>query len=126
MFRATSLFLSLSLLLTGADGIELFKLPGLISHYLEHRMEQPGMGVDDYLALHYNSRHADQPEHDENLPFKSHEHSTACSQLVAFSGEVREFSIRLFSPVINRIDVPLDVKIRHADGNGVWQPPRLG
>jgi hypothetical protein len=126
MGRFIGVVLSFSFLLSGADGIELFKLPGLLKHYAEHREEQPELGVLDYLTIHYNSLHADESGHDHNLPFKSHEHSTACMQILACIGGSPSSGFLIDAPVIGAVYPSCPFKLRHVGGNGVWQPPRLG
>ena len=51
---------------------ELLRLPLLVSHFLHHKAEQPGMDMAKFLALHYTDDHPnDQDEEEDNdLPFK--------------------------------------------------------
>jgi len=69
----------------------------LMQHYGHHRVEQPGLGFLDFLAMHYGpgSEHQKHPNHcHHNLPVAGH-------------------SIVAFAPTFPRlIDVPLSPLIR--------------
>ncbi len=52
---------------------QLLKLPGLISHFREHREEDPSMNLISFLKLHYSGTHPQDRDEDKDseLPFKS-------------------------------------------------------
>lgn len=52
---------------------QLFKLPFLVTHYQDHRQEDPSLTLAEFLRVHYFGQHPadnDDPE-DRQLPFKS-------------------------------------------------------
>jgi hypothetical protein len=56
------------------DMAQLFKLPVLFHHYLEHQEDDHNQSFADFLELHYGKQlqHSDTEHHDhEKLPFKT-------------------------------------------------------
>ena len=52
---------------------ELFKLPALVSHFIEHRRADPSISIVHFIVLHYFSGNIHDADHDRDmqLPFKS-------------------------------------------------------
>lgn len=53
---------------------ELMQLPLLLSHYLEHRESDSGIGFEEFLVLHYSDHdhEAELPGEHDQLPFHHH------------------------------------------------------
>ncbi len=67
---------------TGLD--QLFKMPVVFTHFLEHRAEEPGISFSNFLKMHFLnpgfSNHTHDHDHHQQLPFKNHD----CSQHTDF------------------------------------------
>ncbi len=52
---------------------EFCKMPTLVEHYQQHKINNPGLSFLDYLFLHYGGVHPDDNDNDDDnqLPFKS-------------------------------------------------------
>ena len=78
IFLITYLFTSIQL-------SELFKLPMLAEHFIEHQQAKPQISLWEFLCLHY--AHGEVMDHDFDqdmkLPFKSHS-GCGCSALSFF------------------------------------------
>lgn len=113
---------------------QLFKLPNLLHHFLEHHddlndkhyNEDQDISFLDFIAMHYgnNSHHADQEKHDhENLPFKTLNTSVTLllaienPQLISFS-KPKTFAVTQ--------TVPFRQEFYTSDVfASIWLPPKL-
>lgn len=69
MCKNLALFLISVHLLGNTELGQLLKLPRLISHYAQHKLEDPGAGIIQFLGMHYfNGDHVKDPSH-QQLPF---------------------------------------------------------
>jgi hypothetical protein len=59
------------------DVEELYKVPRLVAHYLEHTMEDTELDFVEFLAQHYHTDQRNNVEH-QDLPFLCH----SCSNLL--------------------------------------------
>jgi hypothetical protein len=114
-------FLILSLL-PNFEGAELLKLPGLITHYLEHKAGSENLGWDEFISEHYgNTDHASGSDHKhQKLPFKTHD----CSlhQMVALGHDIPQYCF--FCPSQTQtFFIELHGKTRTYQ-ESFWQPPR--
>ena len=106
---------------------ELFKLPQLVEHFMEHKSEDNKTTFLDFLVMHYSdSDHANQdgPE-DTKLPFKSHHD---CVNLVN-TGFVAFHS---FCLVVKSTPIESKVYNTHSSDfissaylSSIWQPPKF-
>lgn len=83
LMKKAMLYFLVTCFLSGAAIAEVFKLPLLVSHYIEHSNRNPKIGIIDFLSIHYwgidiNDNDQDQ---DMKLPFKK---SFQSSQQVLF------------------------------------------
>ena len=105
---------------------ELFKLPQLVKHFIEHKSENSKTGLVDFLVMHYAT--ADDGDGDKSedmkLPFKSHHD---CENL-ANTGFI---SFHSFSLAIK--STPIESKVYNTYSNNfisssylssIWQPPK--
>lgn len=103
---------------------ELFRLPLLLEHYLQHRSENGHLSLVDFLKIHYSENHPnDQDDDDDNqLPFKSKESSIHLDTAVPFHRGTEEKQV--FPPAKKLI-------ILYAEGVpvnrsfSIFRPPRL-
>ena len=68
---------------------QLFKLPFLIEHFIEHKEQNQNITLMEFLYLHYANGDVKDADYEEDmkLPFKSHNNSVATSiiDVVAYS-----------------------------------------
>ena len=118
------LFIFLS---TNTELHQLFQLPVLIHHFLEHQNREPDESFADFLSEHYSDHqnHSDTDHHDhDNLPFKTTNCATAHISL-AFINHF-QFSITRqtvfhdkISPIYN------ETFYSSAVVSNIWQPPKI-
>lgn len=101
---------------------ELFKLPQLVEHFIEHKSEDKKTTFLDFLVLHYSdSNHSDE---DTQLPFKSHHD---CGNIVN-AGFVTFHSFCLVvksTPMESKIHNTYSTDfISSAYLSSIWQPPK--
>jgi len=134
MNRSTSILLLALYLATAILPVsfraELYKLPGLIEHFLEHRAESSGFSFAEFLQLHYGEGYkAHQSAHDHaQLPGKDtgHEQHIACTCSFPGLPAALFFSLRIpvnARNVLTAVDKPL---YSSSVASGIWQPPRMG
>ncbi len=108
------------------DFYELFRLPLLIEHFLEHQEQEGKLSLIDFLHLHYSTEHnnSDTDEHNQ-LPFKNHregfQHPTLSVVLFSevFAIEFHSFPSSVSHTSSYQAEVSVGMK------NGIWQPPQL-
>jgi len=120
-------FLTL-VLATNTEFGQLFKLPVLIHHYLEHLEVDGQKSFADFLAEHYASEinHPDDAHSDhENLPFKSVDFHIVQVLIVVSHPEFKLSENSLASSSPKRI---AGNQYLHSTGVGdsIWQPPCFG
>lgn len=109
---------------------EVGKLPALMKHYAEHRVDNPELSLYGFLKLHYGAsfaKHAHEHNHDQ-LPGKEmpgHTHAVACGcQVLALlmnsEWHLNPYMIKSPAPVPGE-DRPVSSLL----AQGIWQPPRL-
>ncbi len=105
---------------------EIFKLPTLVEHFLEHHSANNSLSFFEFLKMHYTNgdvKSADY-EKDMKLPFKSHD---VCDYFVA------TFSMLPKHPQIKQpvhIQEALFLEFKHnfkgsSLAASIWQPPKL-
>lgn len=101
---------------------ELFKLPQLVEHFIEHKVEDKGTTFLDFLVLHYSS--SDDGEEHSELPFKAHHDNGNIinSGFISFSS----FSLDIKStPIESKIYKTYSTDfISSAYLSSIWQPPK--
>jgi hypothetical protein len=73
MRRLAAISLLCLSLLTHTEIAQFFKLPEFFAHYIEHRNDNPGMGIWDFVRLHYQASSSTPSDYDKDLklPFKT-------------------------------------------------------
>ena len=116
-------------LLPASFRTELYKFPGLIEHFLEHRAEVSGFSFVDFLQLHYGEEYkTHQSAHNHSqLPGKGsgHEQHIACG--CSFPGLPVVINLLLRIPGEGRHALnPLEKSLHPSSlASGIWQPPRM-
>lgn len=106
---------------------ELVKVPELLEHYKNHRLETPDITFFEFLHLHYgDSQHAQRDAgHHQKLPFsKPNQHHVAIGvQAVQIPANVIASNGFAF---LRKIEVVLYFENEITTlSTGVWQPPKL-
>lgn len=110
---------------------QLFKIPNLVQHYLEHQnhKEQHTLSFIDFAISHYNNlqQHDDVDDHDqhENLPFKTQTNNSD-SVVLAFEETHSIFTLKKPLEIIVNQSLPI-YKERYVSNvfSSIWQPPKL-
>lgn len=105
---------------------ELAKLPGLLEHFKEHRLEDPSIGFLAFYKMHYGADFAQhQSDHDHSgLPMKhqcDHVHASALALLPQ-----QEFTPPyFFEAATGNQPVFIDQSYSFSLPNDIWQPPKV-
>lgn len=102
---------------------ELCKLPSLVGHYTEHKLESKNLSFTDFILMHYNetSNHRNEENH-EDLPL----FHTCCGSVVLF---VTENVFQNVTWITEPQQMPVTFIPNHYNYNfhhTIFQPPRLG
>lgn len=119
------LFLSLYLT-TSTELHELFKLPVLYVHFIEHQSENKTLSLVEFLSQHYSQHqdHDNDLKKDAKLPFKTCQNDVTHIQWF----EPHEMYWQQYNPVFsiekpsilsNQVILPLEQL------NAVWHPPKF-
>lgn len=127
MKRFAIILLLFTFLSSNAVFGELFKLPALIHHYLDHRQLENSVSFLDFIKEHYINvaKHGDYTHHHhENLPFKSLDSHPNPVFTIVYT-----YPFVIDKIVITKDDVAVCI---YQDDNysdnyldKIWQPPRL-
>lgn len=107
------------------DAYQLLKLPIMVQHFVEHRKEDPSIGLLAFLRMHYADKMVvdDDFSRDMQLPFKT---TDACCIAATVSMPAQWVSIEVPHPVVVQqkfflFDESVDYSLVHGD---IFQPPR--
>lgn len=105
---------------------ELLKLPGLLTHYNEHRTEDGELSLLQFLLLHYNSTHerTAHAEQHSQLPFKNGECTLASLLVPALplsDRAIPEPPVQTAAPFYGGYHASLFPSLYF---DCIWQPPR--
>ncbi len=105
---------------------EVWKLPFLIEHYLEHKAQVPSISVFTFLEVHYmygSPRDADYAR-DMQLPFKVVSHTSLISIAIPPSPIYTEMAPVVYSKRKEPILYPSSIYCFNFLSS-IWQPPRF-
>ncbi|ADQ81463.1 hypothetical protein J5295_02125 [Riemerella anatipestifer] len=106
---------------------EIFKLPILIEHFVEHRNDNSEMSFGQFITLHYFSGdvHDDDYEEDMKLPFKSQNQNISASIVLAMpaSFDFKIKSSKIYKEKSQNFGYSDSFTIDNSDL--VFHPPRL-
>jgi hypothetical protein len=113
-------------LLCATQLTELFKLPALIEHYIEHKAEDESLSLFEFLHIHYAYALTvdDDFEKDMRLPFKMLSptfctYVSICQKLPNIILSIRELSSKCRVQIVS-----LDIIYCPTYFGCIWQPPR--
>ncbi len=121
MKKTTVILLLCTHLFATTELSQLFKIPELIAHYIEHREENSNLTFLDFLSLHYGKHGETQHQ---NLPFKI-PNICATSAVYYFQSPIQfSFNYQVF-PIKNPpINAYHNLFYSSYFLNTIWQPPR--
>lgn len=121
MFRLHAFILLIIYLSANTEMHQLYRLPALIDHVLQHRALDSERSIASILLEHYNSEASHDSEH-HDLPFSGHD----CKELGTNTFFLSLFDIELnVNPEIQTTPVAFYTQVA---GNhhsfSIWQPPK--
>lgn len=119
--------LLLCIYLFGAtDAYQLLKLPLLVSHYEQHKYENPRITLIQFFKMHYNGeiKIDSDFQQDMQLPFKTHE-TECCLTLNIIVPPQIQVTQQLHEPVANEYNVLNDDVPSSLITQSIFQPPRI-
>jgi hypothetical protein len=103
---------------------QLFKLPVLVAHYMEHQQLDRSIGILDFLSMHYWGQDINDNDQDRDmqLPFKTGEQNTNAQVVV-----IPSFQINIEKPpVLCKAAQPVisDADLTNPALAALFRPPR--
>ena len=120
------LFLSVYLL-TATEFNELFKLPLLVEHFMQHNEGNKHIDFWEFLCNHYSTNAIKDSDYDEDmkLPFKSQSHfeknntiNSICFDLSVETNNLPSFKVNNFVNTSEQFN-------NNSSINSIWQPPKF-
>jgi hypothetical protein len=103
---------------------QVFKLPVLIAHYLEHRQQDERIGFLDFLSMHYWGKdlNDNDQDRDNQLPFKSVGNLAAFQPAIPVTRPLLE----KHEPYVVRVHQPLfrENNLANPTLSSLFRPPR--
>lgn len=124
-------FLAIALLslylFTSTEVHELLKLPQLVDHFSDHKQEQKGITLWQFLCDHY--AHGDKIDDDRDKDMKLPYKSIDCNHVVTFNVIPSIISIEIVKPdSFQKLEIPNSFYSNDFCSNNfsfIWQPPKI-
>ncbi|MBK9401325.1 MAG: hypothetical protein IPN36_10845 [Bacteroidetes bacterium] len=112
---------------TGLD--QVFKMPVLFTHFLEHRNEDPDLSFSVFLEMHFlNSNlanHKDDLNHHRQLPFKNHDCSQHMDYLKFYQRKHAEGNLTIGMNDCREFTIPSKDNLPpNSFFTDIWNPPK--
>jgi hypothetical protein len=103
---------------------QLFKLPVLVMHYMEHRERDNSIGMIEFLSMHYWGQDINDNDDDRDmqLPFRNVDQNAATLVIL-----MPQYSLSISRPLVaDNIDQPVFSDPDHSDPAfaSLFRPPR--
>ena len=125
MNKYAAIFLVFVYLISATEFSQLLRIPLLLKHFTEHKMELSELSVSGFLSMHYfnGNPHDKDFEQDMQLPFKSH---NSCINFLSISEPTpkMELIILWFFPQKDKSNFPPIYFYSTQYFSSVWQPPK--
>jgi hypothetical protein len=120
------LFLSLYLV-SVTELHELFKLPKLVEHFIEHKTEDKKTTFIDYLVMHYSSSNDNDGDgnKDMKLPFKSNDSCENSMNVGFISFNNCHLTLKPAVTPIKKFKIFTPEFISSSYLSTIWQPPKV-
>jgi hypothetical protein len=111
------------------EWMQIFRIPVLVHHFLEHRSENPNESLVEFLNNHYssNQNHSSTSHHrhdHDNLPFKSADGAKANVTQFFIDDSSAVIPIPFFSNSTVASTSGIFICLKEAL-NSIWQPPQF-
>jgi hypothetical protein len=121
--KALTLFVLTCFMMVHTELHELFTVPALVVHYINHKKENPKENILNFLSEHYSteSDHSHSEEH-KKLPFKHAKivNGTLLTVIQSFNLVfMYHITRKMLVFIIHKADLP-DLML----SKGIWQPPK--
>ena len=123
--KAVSYLLISSILIFQTELHELFKVPALIAHFIEHCQDEKDLSFCEFLHEHYCHEHfkcSHAQENDHELPFQCCDFTHLIITGVVSSPE--QLSIPLFESHLTHVVSYAEQCVSKPEMD-IWQPPRI-
>lgn len=123
MKRLMAYILLSSILISNTEMHEIFMLPALYSHYMDHKSEQESISLVDFIQIHYLDEDGDSSDNSDErkMPFKGH-YSTVS---IAFFNKIVDNFVFIDTPKTMVVPVEGNYLIVSSYLNNIWQPPKF-
>ncbi|MDE3253344.1 MAG: hypothetical protein KGO92_11090 [Bacteroidota bacterium] len=114
-------------LLSTTELYQLVKLPVLVEHFMEHRQEDKGITLWDFLCMHYAHgivKDADY-EKDMKLPFKTHDYSVGQTITPFTPNNLSAEISKPISKIHTGFPIYQENGILPSFLSNIWQPPKF-
>jgi hypothetical protein len=108
---------------------QLLKMPFLIEHFFEHKVQNTQLTLWEFLCLHYADTQAKDADYEQDmkLPFKSHD---CCNSLVIVACVLQQSPLfhwpnRVTYLTERTFKVIEEVFFNSSFHANIWQPPRI-
>jgi len=123
--KATAICLLALYLFSTTELSQLFKIPALVSHYLEHKASS-NLSIIEFMTIHYANENVRDADYDKDmkLPFKTHEN---CGTMV--SALIGQPFLHINKPIYFHLKKAKYILSNHkvivAYLASIWQPPKF-
>lgn len=124
--KATTILFLTAYLFATTELSQLFKLPALIAHFVEHKQENKDLSIWQFLCIHYahgNVKDADY-EKDMKLPFKTHDNCSAQISCISTPPTLSYTIKPIYIEIVSNKFIPQDLEFSSFRLSNIWQPPR--
>lgn len=121
-----ALFLIFVHLFSVSELHEVFKIPVLIQHYIEHKNLDHQLSFISFIQNHYTN---DTIEHDTDtkLPFKNHSDISGSTFLATFFPIEKKDDLFNFESILSKSKIiPTEFILSSSHLSTIWQPPKWG
>jgi len=120
------LFLS-TYLLTATEFNELFKIPMMVEHFVEHNEGNKQISFWDFLCIHYANNAVKDADFDDDmkLPFKSKSHFETTNSINSICFNFN-FEVNHLIPFVEKSYIISSEQFNNTSAiNSIWQPPKF-
>ncbi len=113
--------------MSATEARELLKLPMLLDHFAEHKINRSEISFADFILLHYINldEHGAEDAHDHTLPFKAHDNCHTVSVLIGGWPASAGYSIRPAVVELEKSVFPTESSPCYTYSGTIWQPPKF-
>jgi len=124
--KLISILLITSILISGTEFYQIFKVPFLLEHFKEHKALNQGTTFWSFLTIHYSNNDIKYADYDKDmrLPFKSNEGSLHILSLSFIQYTSNTKLYKPFTETLKIYKVFNDHEFQSNYLSTIWQPPK--